>query len=530
MTTAERTLVFWVPDWPIQAFLRDQEEELETPTIALIAQHRVVACSYQARAEGVRAGLREREAQSRCPSLVVHPHDPEVDQRRFAPVATALERLIPGIEVRRPGLCAMRARGPARYYGSEDAVATALLALARELDLPDARVGIADGLFAAEQVVRATATSALVTSPREGVRIVAPGNSAAFLSPLPVARAASESFATLLVGLGIKTLGALAALPEDAVQQRFGTEGVAVHRRARALHPANSDKAQPRTPAREFSVGISFEPPLDTAEQLGFACSTIAEQFVSTLTEERLVCTALRIELTDDIGARHEREWLHPRHFTAADAVDRVRWQAAAVARASERSGAGITHVRITPTHTDQAAAHEPGLWSSEPNARVHHHLSRVQSRLGHTGVGTIELTGGRLLAERQRFIPWSTTHAQKPTSRASAAGPWPGAITAGPTPSQVFTEPTAAELIDASGHPVRVNDEDLLTAPPSRLRVNRYGVNAPVLHWSMPWVIRERWWQNNQPRFRVQVQLAEDDAWLLFQEGERWFAEGHYD
>ena len=65
MTPLERTLVFWVPDWPIHAHLRDQEAEEQPqervspaqaadppPTndraiapIALIAQHRVVACS-----------------------------------------------------------------------------------------------------------------------------------------------------------------------------------------------------------------------------------------------------------------------------------------------------------------------------------------------------------------------------------------------------------------------------------------------------------------------------------------------------
>ncbi|WP_244302856.1 DNA polymerase Y family protein [Leucobacter coleopterorum] len=450
MTAAERTLVFWVPDWPIQAFLRDQEEAPD-PAIALIAQHRVVACSPAARVEGVRIGLREREAQSRCPSLVVHTHDPELDLRRFAPVAAELERLVPGVEVRRPGLCAMRARGPARYYGSEEQAANALISLAIELGLPDAGVGIADGLFAAEQAVRETTNSALVASPSERVRIVPPGNSAAFLSPLPVSRVTSESFATLLVGLGIRTLGALAALPEEAVQQRFGTEGVAAHRRARAADPSNSDKAQPRVPAREFSAEIAFEPPVDTAEQLGFACSALAEQFVAGFIAEHLVCTALRVELTDDIGAHHEREWLHPRHFTAADTVGRIRWQAAAIARASERTGAGITHVRVTPTHTDHAAAHEPGLWNNEPDARVHHHLSRVQSRLGHTGVGTIELAGGRLLAERQRFVPWGTTRAQKPSHRTSAAAPWPGAII-GPTPARFFLSPSPQSFLMVRG------------------------------------------------------------------------------
>lgn len=533
--TAERTLVFWVPDWPVQAFFRDQQSsevipsEIADSAIALVTQHRVVACSAAARAEGVRTGLREREAQSRCPNLAVHPHDPQVDERRFAPIAAALERLIPGIELRRPGLCAMRSRGPARYYGSEEQAATALLSLATDLGLPDARVGIADGLFTAEQVVRAAPGSFMVSSPSAGIRILSPGTSAAFLSPLPVARAANGSLATLLVGLGIRTLGAMAALPEDAVQQRFGAAGVAVHRRASAAHPANSDRAQPRQPTRELGVEIAFEPPIDTTEQLGFACASVAKQFISALTAERLVCTALRIELTDDIGVHHEREWLHPRYFSAADTVGRVRWQASALARTSERGGAGVTQLRITPTHTDRAATHEPGLWSTEPDARVHHHLSRVQSRLGHTGVGTLELVGGRLLTERQRFIPWNTARVPDTSARASAAGPWPGALVA-PTPSQVFPRPLPAELIDASGQTICIDTEDLLTSSPARLCVKHGAIDAPVVHWSTPWVIRERWWQSTASRARVQVQLEGGDAWLLFLEGEQWFAEGHYD
>ncbi|QIM16784.1 DNA polymerase Y family protein [Leucobacter insecticola] len=536
MSAAPRTLVFWVPDWPIHAQLRDRADTdgtenvsaEHTSPLALIAQHRVVACSAAARAAGVRTGIREREAQSRCPELTVYPHDPGVDERRFAPVVAALEQLVPGVEVRRPGLCAMRARGPARYYGSEEAAGSALIALGDALDLHDIQIGIADGLFAAEQAVRAGAHSPGVEAPHDAIRIVPPGTSAAFLSPLPVSRAADADLAELLVGLGIRTLGSLAALPEDAVRARFGAPGVAAHRRASGIPLSHGAEVRPRNPARELSVELTFEPPVNTTEQLAFACSGLAEQFIETLREEGLVCTAIRIELTDDVGLRHEREWLHPHRFTPADTVGRIRWQAASAVRESERGGAGITRVRITPTHTDRAAAHEPGLWSTEPDARVHHHLSRAQSRLGHTGVGTMELAGGRLLRERQHFVPWSTSRKRPRGSRASAAGPWPGAL-AGPAPSQVFPEPLPAELLDATGHTLHIDADDLLTANPARLRVLLADVNAVVEAWSLPWAVRERWWQGTPPRFRLQVQLDGGDAWLLYHEAEHWLAEGRY-
>ncbi|WP_053383447.1 DNA polymerase Y family protein [Leucobacter celer] len=536
--TAERIIVFWVPDWPVHAYLRESERTAAVlpgaGAIALIANRRVTACSAAARAEGVRVGLRENEAQARCPTLEVHPHDPAVDERRFAPVLASLERLVPGVEPIRPGLCALRSRGPARYYGDEDRAAAAILELASQLDLPEARVGIADGRFAAEQAARASSADPGVTEPHTGVRIVPPGTSRAFLSPLPVGRAAEPGFAELLHGLGIRTLGALAALPEDAVRQRFGAEGVSAHRRASAMGPRHGSEVLPRTPAGELAVELALEPPLDNADQLAFACMALAERLMSGLAGERLVCTALRVELTDDIGVRHERVWSHPHRFTAADAVNRVRWQASAMsagsaARDTGREAAGVAHVRLAPAHTDRAAAHEPGLWSTEPDERVHHHLSRVQSRLGHTGVGTMELIGGRLLAERQRLVPWSTGRARERGSRASAAGPWPGAVV-GPTPSLVFPEPLPAELTDAAGLPVGIDEEDLLTAQPARLRVANAEFDERVSDWSLPWAIREHWWKDAPARFRLQLQLTDGDAWLLLHEGDRWLAEGRYD
>ncbi|MEV8337469.1 DNA polymerase Y family protein [Leucobacter sp. NPDC077196] len=529
--TAERTLVFWVPDWPVHALLRDDGADGLSPDapLALIANRVVIACSAAARREGVRTGLREREAQTRCPELAVYPHHPETDERRFAPIAAALEQLVPGVEVVRPGLCAMRARGPSRYYGGEVPAGAAVLRLADELGLPDTRVGIADGRFTAEQVARSASTDPGISAPAEGLRIVEPGASPAFLSPLPVARAMDARLAETLQGLGIRTLGAFAALPEDAVRQRFGPQGLAAHRRASASGAGHGAEVRPRQPVRELSVELSFDTPIDAADHLAFACSALAERFIGGLTEDRLVCTALRVELTDDVGAQHEREWAHPRHFTAADTVGRIRWQAAATAQQTERGGAGVTRVRITPVQTDHVAAHEPGLWSTEPDERVHHHLSRAQSRLGHTGVGTVALAGGRLLSDRQRFVPWSTTRVERAHARASASGPWPGALT-GPAPSSVFPEVIPAALLDTSGAPVNIDADDLLSADPARLRVAATEFDAPVAAWSPPWAVRERWWEGAPARFRVQVQLADGDAWLLIFSTGVWAAEGRYD
>nr|WP_243752006.1 DNA polymerase Y family protein [Leucobacter weissii] len=500
----------------------------------MIADHRVAACNEAARVEGVRIGLRLREAQSRCPSLATHPHDPAVDEHRFAPVLAALERLVPHLEPLRPGLCAMRARGPARYYGDEATAAGAILGLAERLGFHEATIGIADGRFAAEQAARAEPGAPGLENPRPGVRIARAGGSAAFLGPLPVDRAAGHDLAAVLHGLGIRTLGALAALPEAAIRERFGAEGVAAHRRATGLGAPHRPEILPRAPAREFASELAFEPPIDGSEQLAFACVSLAEEFIDGLADARLVSTALRIELTDDTDARYEHVWFHPRHFTAADAVNRIRWQADAMPRDVERGGAGITRVRLAPAHADRASAHEPGLWDSGPDERVHHHLSRAQGRLGHAAVGTMQLVGGRLLADRQRFVPWGTTagtsrRGARRAAHARAPGPWPGAVPA-PAPIRVFAKPLPVELLDGAGQRVRIDEDDLLAADPARFRPERDSSARAVRAWSLPWAVRERAWAGTPPRFRLQVQLESSEAWLLFHEADRWFAEGRYD
>lgn len=472
------------------------------------------------------------------------------ETRDFARVFAQLTEIVPQIEELRPGLVLMRARGPARYYGGEAQAASALLAFAESAGLGPARVGIADGKFAAEQA--ATATEDAPHEGMPGVWIVPPGGSARFLSPLPIACVADDKAAALLSGLGIYTLGRFAELPESAVRARFGPAGVRAHRQARGLKADRADTVRPQQAAKDFEVALEFEPPVNGAEHLAFACRTLAERFVGALSEERLVCTALRITLTDDIGVRNEHEWAHPRMFTPEDVVARIRWQVGSIGQPStgahtENTGAGITSVRIAPVRIDRASAHEPSLWSTAPDERVHHHLSRAQGLLGHREVGTVALGGGRLLLERQNFIPWGT--APKPLH---VPGPWPGALL-GIAPSLVFTPPLRAKLLDSGNAPVDIDADDLLASQPVGLRVEGQQTPGLIRSWSTPWPIRERWWEHRAERFRLQVELENGDAWLLL--GQRpaqpaadppssppsqpapasltplqWFAEGRYD
>src|SRR4051794_41327302 len=84
-----RTLVLWCPDWPVVAAASAAGVAVTAP-MAVVAANRLVATSAVARAEGVRRGMRRREAQGKCPELVVFDDDPVRDARLFEAGAGAV--------------------------------------------------------------------------------------------------------------------------------------------------------------------------------------------------------------------------------------------------------------------------------------------------------------------------------------------------------------------------------------------------------------------------------------------------------
>jgi protein ImuB len=525
-TSQPRLLVLWVPDWPVLAHARAHRIADDAP-LCLVDRGLVFACSEAARAEGVVRGQRIREAQARCPRLHVLQYDSALDARAFEPVLTKLEQALPGLHPLRPGTVAVRSRGPARYYGGEHAAALTVLGIVGALGVEGARVGIAEGLFAAERAAKVG---------RERVTIVPNGETAAFLAPLPVNLLEAPELASLLPRLGIRTLGDFAALDAQDVVARFGPLGARLHALAGGRDPR---PATPRIPPRDVDVQVDFEPALDRVDQVAFGVRAASDDFVTALLAQRLVCTALRVELIGERGEASERVWLHPRSFSAAEVVDRVRWQLQGAlqgdaARPDTQSAgelrSAVTRVRLSPEAVDSVGAHERGLWGTGPDETVHSGLSRVQGMVGHRGVLTATPSGGRSPAERQTLVPWG----DRPLVSRDPNKPWPGALPP-PAPATVYELPRQIAVQDARGRPVAVDDRGELSAPPAAMHgtgLGATGSRRPVTAWAGPWPLEERWWDAEAARssHRFQAVDGEGVAWLLVLDGDGWWAEGRYD
>jgi protein ImuB len=514
-----RTLAVWCPDWPVTAAGRAAGCPPEAP-IAVLDRGRVLACSAAARHEGVRRDLRTRDAQSRCPELVVLPYDPAVDAHAFEPIVTAVEAMTPGVQVIRPGTCAIRARGPSRYYGGETAAGTAVADRLADLDIPDCRIGIADGPFTAEQAARAAYRGA------DRVRVISGGAAAEFLAPLPVEVLGQPDLASLLRRLGLRTLGAFAGLSPTDVLARFGPEGAFVHRLAcgRDTRPVAA-----RQPPPELHHHVDFEPPVDRVDQVAFAIRDGADRFVAGLAGHGLVCTTVRLAVTTESGDVVERRWLHPRWFDAADLVDRVRWQLQGVGPAAGELDSAVVSVLLEPDEVDPIGAHADGLWGGGPDEHIHRALARVQSMLGHEAVAVAVPSGGRGPADQQTLVPWG----DRPLPRQPAEPPWPGSLPA-PLPSTVFPQPRPALVVAADGRPVGVSSRGTLTGEPARFSTDGRSPDElrPVAAWTGPWPVEERWWDPAAVRrlARFQIVGVDGSAWLLTVENQQWWAEASYD
>lgn len=507
-----RVMVLWCPDWPVTAAVR-AAGLAEDVAVALIDKGLVFASSASARAQGVSRGLRVREAQARYPELTVLDYDPALDARSFEPVLAGIEQLIPGVQPLRPGMCAVRLRGASRYYGGEQAAALALAGTADDLGAHGARVGVADGIFTAEHAARATRGSA------DTAHVVPVGDAAGFLSPLGIELVEDERLITLLRRLGIRTLGDFAALPAPDVATRFGPEGARLH----AL--AGGHDTWPlvgRTPPPDHEVSLDFEPAVEVVDQIAFGVRSVADGFIQSLAGAKLVCTAIRVVLHSDAAEFSERVWLHPRSFSPADVVDRVRWQLAAAFEARQLS-AGVIRVQIAPEAVDAIGHHEAGLWGAGPDERIHHALTRVQSLLGHGAVVTPVVSGGRSLAERQQWVPWG----DPVTPVRSPAPPWPGQLPP-PLPGTVFSPRHAVQVLSADGAVVSVDARGLPSAPPAAVTAGARVLT--ITAWAGPWPLTERWWAGGTTVWRYQLVDDTGCGWLMVLDASGWWAEARYD
>ncbi|MDR0431727.1 MAG: DNA polymerase Y family protein [Bifidobacteriaceae bacterium] len=543
-----RLAAVWVPDWPVVCAIGDGLAQAHEP-VALADAHRIQTASAIARAHGVRRGMRRRSAQAACPELKLLPPDPVRDVRLFEPIAQIVEDLVPGVELLRPGLLLVPARGASRYVGGDEPLGEKLVGqLASQAGI-EASVGIADGVLAA------------ILAARQG-RTVPEGESPAFLAPLPIRSLGLalegtahggdvDGLIDLLIRLGIRRLGDLAALPSRDVGARFGSVGLWAQRlvRARDIATATQRRADP-----EYRASLDADNPLTNVETAAFAARRLAEDLHSQLMAHGRTYGLLRIEAHTETGQCLERLW----RLEGADAVgvaERVRHQLAGWidGRSGLRPSGGLIRLVLTAQEVHPAALGAVRLWGDENSGqmRAAQGADRIQAMLGGKGVYLPVEQGGRDPHGRIRLVDWGGDAAPlRPVDR-----PWPGAIP-DPAPATVPSSPTPVTILDDAARPVEVSGLLELSGQPSWIvdgnapdavggtgglgvvgELGELGAPGRIEQWAGPWPVIERWWTpDGRRRAFIQAKVGggagplADRGLLLAVEDSKWTVEGIYD
>lgn len=215
----------------------------------------VSAASYEARRYGIRSAMPLRTAASLCRDAIFVP----VDGRKYSNVSrqvmAILRRYTPAVEPVSIDEAFLDVAGSEALLGTPVAIARSIKdTIHTELELV-ASVGLAS--------TKLVAKVASDLEKPDGLVVVPPGSEAAFLAPLPISRlwGVGGKTAGILADFGVRTIGDLAALPDDVLSRRFGKQGPVLGDRARGIDPSPVSAADP---ARSVSHEHTFD--LDTSD------------------------------------------------------------------------------------------------------------------------------------------------------------------------------------------------------------------------------------------------------------------------
>jgi len=223
-----------------------------------VARAVVSAASYDARAFGVQSAMPLARAIRLCPTAVVVPVNFPAYRRASAHVFAIVSEYTPLVEPLSLDEAFLDVTGSALRFGAPAAIAAQM----RDRVWAECRLRASFGVATCKTVAKIASD---LRKPR-GFVVVPPGEEAAFLAPLPLRRLPGLGPATerAVQGLGVTTLGQLAALPLDVVQRRVGrAHGGSIWERAQGIDDSPvTVPGQPKSVSREetFSRDISDRP------------------------------------------------------------------------------------------------------------------------------------------------------------------------------------------------------------------------------------------------------------------------------
>ncbi|TMB88003.1 MAG: hypothetical protein E6J37_08655 [Chloroflexi bacterium] len=252
---------------------------------------RVIAVSEETMPFGVGPGMPMRQAEHLCPQATFISPDPVAAAQLRELIASALYDLAPIVEVQVAGIAWLDVRGvPKPGESIREARRILRTAIGRE-----SRLGLAPGSFSARLAAARARPGRLMRI--EDVR--------GFLAPLSSHELPlDEEQLERLDLLGLRTLGAVAALGPRELESQLGREGRHAVLLARGDEP---DELMPWRPPLFTSAHRQFEPPVEDREALLFVARALCSDLAGELGLRGAGAKHVRVRILFESGNPDER-------------------------------------------------------------------------------------------------------------------------------------------------------------------------------------------------------------------------------
>src|SRR5580698_10481953 len=292
----------FVPNFPVAAVFR-AEPELRARAVAIFEGkpplEKVFAVNESAGRVGIMPGMTKAQAEF-CSELTLRPRSLLQDSVAHAVLLDCAQSFSPCVEDAAADTALVDLKGMELLLGSLPEIGRSLFRRAADLGL-DANIAVASNPDVAVLAARGFC----------GVTVIPAGQEAESLGSLPVEvlfagwdenkdregkkkeEGQREKSADLLATLerwGIRNFHALAALPEIALSERLGQEGIRLQQLARGR---NSRSLVPVEPPLVFEEAIELEYPLVLLEPLAFLLARLLDQLCARLSARALATQEL---------------------------------------------------------------------------------------------------------------------------------------------------------------------------------------------------------------------------------------------
>jgi protein ImuB len=507
----------FVPDFPVQALQR-VEPGLRSQAVAVLEGkaplEKVFAVNEPARRAGVEMGMTKLQVEA-CPELVLRTRSSLQENSAHAALLDCAQLFSPRIEDAGCDTIILDLAGMESLFGPLPKIAH------------DIAQRTSDFGFEASVAVAANPDAAVIAARGfPGVTVIAEGKEAEQLGSLPVevliANRSDPDRAQILDTLsrwGIRNLRALAALPEVALSERLGQEGVRLQQLARG---ATSRTLIPVEPPPVFEEAIELEHPLVLLEPLAFLLARMLEQLCARLSARALATQELRLQLELDDGS-HTKAFHRTLRLPVPLLDEKIFLKLLQLDLKAHPPGAPIAKILLSAEPARPRPA-QNGLFlppSPEPE-KLELTLARIAGIVGENKVGAVQMmdTHHPQAFQMQRFVPEDSRRPKAENFPPSCPQKKDGMVTA----LRIFRPPAFATVSMRDGVPARI------TCP------KRKQIDGEILWGAGPWRSSGDWWERegwSRDEWDIAVQQESGIAlYRLVRDllSGRWFVEGTYD